>query len=202
MAANGAARRGAGAVPYGPRGAGTGSAPPQKRQIFSLRPPGPGPGSGPIWRAKPIRAISPIRAIFPHRRLPAFGHLGASLALTVAGLLLGSGAAWADPGLGQPPVPRTPSAKRMVLDRQMMLVSAFARYLEQQLGMKATTPIGRGVTLELAPRPDGFGGAPDLVALRRPLMAAEGVGPAGSTHLSTVVSATADRLKLTFRLRW
>lgn len=116
---------------------------------------------------------------------------------------MGSGAAAAaSPSLGEAPVPRTPSAKRMVLDRQMMLVSAFARYVEQQLGMKATTPLGRSVTLELAPRPDAFGAAPDLVALHRPLMAADGPGPAWAARLSTVVSATPDRLKLTFRLRW
>jgi hypothetical protein len=129
--------------------------------------------------------------------------LGASLALTVAGMLLGSGvASAADPSMGEPPVPRTPSAKRMVLDRQMMLVSAFARYLEQQMGWKASTPLGRSVTLELAPGPDAFGGAPDLVALQRPLWAVDGPGPAHSAHLSSAVSATVDRIKLTLRLRW
>jgi len=117
-------------------------------------------------------------------------------------VLLGSGTGWAaDPSLGEAPVPHTRSAKRMVIDRQMALVSSFARYLEQQMGFKATTPLGRNVSLELAPPVDP-GGSPDLLALSRPLMAADGPGPAVATHLSTVVSATPDRVKLTFRLRW
>jgi len=177
-------------------GAGTGSGAPQKGQFFSYNP-RVETGRGAACEGRDILVTRPIEANRPTR---APWRAGTVLAL--ASLLLGSGAAWAaDPSVGEAPVPHAPSAKRMVIDRNMALVSAFARYLEQQMGFKATTPLGHSVTLELAPRMNPQG-PPELVALSRPLMAADGPGPAIQTRLSTVVSATPERVRLTLRLRW
>jgi|GEM_PF-2465889 hypothetical protein len=99
------------------------------------------------------------------------------------------------------PVPGTPSAKRMVLDRQVMLVAAFARYIEQQIGVELSTPIGHGITLELGPRAALAGAGGDVLALQHGLGAAPAGGP-GPARMSAALSGCANRLKLTFRLRW
>jgi len=124
------------------------------------------------------------------------------ICITLLALLGGGIAHAADRGLSEPTAPNTPSAKRMVRDRQMMMLSAFAHYMEQQLGLHLTTPLGRAVTLELAPRPDAFSPSADLVSLRRDLAAVDGPQGTFSNPLSAVLSATPDRVRLTLRMRW
>jgi len=98
-------------------------------------------------------------------------------------------------------ISRAPSAKRMVLERQALLVNAFARYLEQQLGFNLLSPVGRTVALELAPV-DTDGASAGVVSLRHRFGATEGGNALVPTRMSAALSARADSVKLTFRLRW
>lgn len=117
-------------------------------------------------------------------------------------LMLGGGMARAaEPAPGE--ITRAPSAKRMVMERQALLVNAFARYLEERLGFDLLSPVGRHVALELAPAAPGPAGVShDLVALRHDFGTADGGTPALASRMSAALSARSDRLKLTFRLRW
>jgi hypothetical protein len=125
--------------------------------------------------------------------------LSASL-LATALVLLGGGLARAaerQPG----EITRAPSAKRMVLERQALLVNAFARYLEQRLGIGLLSPVGEKVALELAPvGTDGT--AAGLVAVRHNFGADDGGASLLPGRMSAALSARSDSVKLTFRLRW
>lgn len=126
------------------------------------------------------------------------------LAVVTAILLMGHGLARAsEPVPGE--ITRAPSAKRMVMERQALLVNAFARYLEQRLGFDLLSPVGRTIALELAPVDAGAGltePRADLFALRRSFGQGDGASPLVPGRMSAALSARADSVKLTFRLRW